>query len=99
MGDHIPPSSIGPGRGMGAASTGPGKAVRPQGMGPKKGGRKSSAVNPLKGGNAVGNPSMREPSMMPKGHGVYGRTPNVEKDGDPLSRRSPNKKPGNNSFF
>jgi hypothetical protein len=41
----------------------------------------------------------KDPSMMPKGHGIYDRVPNVEKDGDPLSRRSPNKKPGNNSFF
>jgi len=37
--------------------------------------------------------------MIPKGHGVFGRVPNVDKDGDPFTRRSPHKKPGNNSFF
>jgi hypothetical protein len=95
VGDHIPPSSIGPGRGigpgggMGAASTGPERMRRRLG-GP--GGKESSLQ---KGGRGLG----KDPSMMPTGHGVFGRTSNVEKDGDPLSRRSPNKKPGNNSFF
>jgi len=37
--------------------------------------------------------------MIPKGRGVFGRIPNVDKDGDPFTRRSPHKKPGNNSFF
>jgi len=41
----------------------------------------------------------KDPSMIPKGHGVFGRVPSVDKDGDPFTRRSPNKKPGNNSFF
>lgn len=86
MGDHIPPSSIGPGKGMGAASTGPGR-----GLGP---GRTARPGSPGKG-KGLG----KDPSMMPRGYGVFGRTPNVEKDGDPLSRRSPNRKPGNNSFF
>ena len=95
MGDHIPPSSIGPGRGMGpgrsmgAASTGPERMKR------KLGGPSGKGSGLEKGGRGLG----KDPSMMPKGHGVYGRTPNVEKDGDPMSRRSPNKKPGNNSFF
>ena len=98
MDDHIPPANIGPGRGvgpgggMGAASTGPDRMKRklggPGGKGPG-----------LERGKGTGRGLGKEPSMMPKGHGVFGRTPSVEKDGDPLSRRSPNKKPGNNSFF
>jgi len=87
VGDHIPPSSMGPGRGIGASSTGPGK------MGRKLGG--PGGKGPGLEGKGLG----RDPSMMPKGHGVFGRTPNVEKDGDPFTRRSPYKKPGNNSFF
>lgn len=94
MGDHIPPASIGPGRGlgpgggMGAASTGPARMTRklggPSGKGPG-----------LQKGKGLG----KEPSMMPKGHGLYGRTPSVEKDGDPITKRPSNKKPNNNSFF
>jgi len=37
--------------------------------------------------------------MLPKGHGPFGRIPNVDKDGDPFTKRSPTRKPGNNSFF
>ena len=95
MGDHIPPSSIAPSKGMdpggnmGAASTGPDRMKR------KLGGPGGKAPGMLRGKGGLG----KEPSMMPKGHGVFGRSPSIEKDGDPLSRRSPNKKPGNGSFF
>lgn len=81
MGDRIPPSSLGPGRSIGADSLGPAKI-----------GKKSGGAFKEKG---LG----REPSMLPKGYGVHGRIPNVDKDGDPFTKRSPNKKPGNNSFF
>ena len=95
MPDHIPPSSMGPGRGMGASSVGPGK------MGRKLGGPSGKEPNLEKGGKFAfsGQKLGKDPSMLPKGHGVFGRTPNVEKDGDPFTKRSPNKKPGNNSFF
>ena len=86
MGDHIRPSSMGPGKGIG-----PGRSMGASNMGPGKIGRK------------LGGPSVkglgRDPSMIPKGHGVFGRVPSVDKDGDPFTKRSPNKKPGNNSFF
>ena len=83
MGDHIPPSSMGPGRGIG-----PGRSMGASSIGPAKTGRKRP-----------GGPSAKGPSVIPKGHGVYGRIPNVDKDGDPFTRRCPNKKPGKNSFF
>jgi hypothetical protein len=73
---------------MGAGSIGSGKMSRklggPSGKGPS-----------LEKGKGLG----KDPSMVPKGHGVFGRVPNVDKDGDPFTKRSPNKKPGNNSFF
>lgn len=83
MGDHISPSSLGPGRSIGADSLGPAK------------------IGKNKGGGAFKEKGLgKEPSMLPKGYGVYGRVPNVEKDGDPFTRRSPNqKKPGSNSFL
>jgi hypothetical protein len=95
VGDHIPPASIGPGRGIG-----PGRTSGPSSMGPdrmkhKLGGPSGRGPGLERGKGGLG----KDPSMMPKGHGIYSRVPNVEKDGDPLSRRSPNKKPGNNSFF
>ncbi|QIN78314.1 hypothetical protein GBA65_07060 [Rubrobacter marinus] len=89
MGDHIPPSSMGPGRTSGPSSLGPGKIGRKRLGGP--GGKGPN----LERGQGLG----RDPSMIPKGHGVFGRVPNVDKDGDPFTKRSPNKKPGNNSFF
>jgi len=88
VGDHIRPSSMGPGRGMGASSIGPGK------MGRKLGGPSGKGPS-MERGKGLG----KEPSMMPKGHGVFGRTHSLEKDCVPFTRRSPNKKPGNNSFF
>ena len=94
MGDHIRPSSMGPGKGIG-----PGRSMGASSMGPGKIGRKldgPSGKGPsLEKGKGLG----RDPSMIPKGHGVFGRVPSVDKDGDPFTKRSPNKKPGNNSFF
>ena len=89
MGDHIPPSSMGPGRGIGASSMGPDR------MGRKLGGPSMKGPNLERGGKSLG----KDPSMIPKGHGVFGRIPNVDKDGDPFTKRSPNRKPGNHSFF
>ncbi|SMC07614.1 hypothetical protein SAMN00767673_2500 [Rubrobacter radiotolerans DSM 5868] len=41
----------------------------------------------------------REPTMLPKGYGVYGRVPSIEKDGDPFTRRPPHSaKPGSGFF-
>lgn len=66
--------------------------IPPSGIGP-------GSVGPAKvGRKRLGGPSAKEPSMMPKGRGVFGRIPNVDKDGDPFTRRSPNKKP-NSSLF
>ncbi len=95
MGDHTPPSSMGPGR------MGPGRTTGPSSIGPGKIGRKRLGGPSGKGPNLerVGSGLGRDPSMIPKGHGVFGRIPNVDKDGDPFTKRSPNKKPGNNSFF
>ena len=89
MTDRIPPSSMGPGR-MGPERVGPGKVGRKRLGGP-------SGKGPTLGGGASG--IGRDPSMLPRGQGVFGRIPNVDKDGDPFTRRSPHKKPGNNSFF
>ena len=76
---------------MGPGRIGPGKVGRKRPGGP-------SAKGPgLGGGGASG--IGRDPSMIPKGHGVFSRIPNVDKDGDPFTKRSPHKKPGNNSFF
>ena len=86
MGDHIRSSSMGPGKGIG-----PGRSMGASSMGPGKIGRKLGGPS----GKGLG----RDPSMIPKGHGVFGRVPSVDKDGDPFTKRSPNKKPGNNSFF
>ncbi len=62
-------------------------------LGPAKIGKKGGGASKEKG---LG----KEPSTLPKGYGVYGRVPNVDKDGDPFTRRSPNqRKPGSNSFF
>lgn len=88
MTDRIPPSSMGPGRTV-PERVGPGKIGRKRPGGP-------SAKGPSLGGGASG--IGRDPAMIPKGHGVFGRVPNVDKDGDPFTRRSPHKKPGNNSF-
>jgi len=66
----------------------PPSSVRPGRVGPERLGRKS-----------LGGPSAKDPGMLPKGQGSLGRIPNVDKDGDPFTKRSPNKKPGNNSFF
>jgi hypothetical protein len=76
---------------MGPGRIGPGKIGRR-----RPGGPSAKGLN-LEGGGASG--AGRDPSMIPKGHGVFGRIPNVDKDGDPFTRRSPHKKPGNNSFF
>ena len=84
MADRIPPSSIGPER-IGAGKIGR-KRQGPRPKGPSPGRGKASGMG-------------RDPCMIPKGHGVFGRIPNVDKDGDPFTRRSPHKKPGNNSFF
>lgn len=70
-------------------------SIPPQGMGPGKGmgagriGRKRIA------------PGSKPPSMLKKGLGPFGhgRLPSADKDGDPFTKRSPYKKPGNNSFF
>lgn len=89
MADHVPPSSVGLGR-MGPGRIGPGK------IGRKRLGPSAKGPNLERGGaSGIG----RDPSMIPKGHGVFGRIPNVDKDGDPFTRRSPHKKPGNDSFF
>ena len=81
---------------MGASSIGPDKMRRGRGGGP-------SAKGPnLEGGgwSAVAGKGLgKDPSMIPKGHGVFGRVPNVEKDGDPFTKPSPNRKPGTRSFF
>ncbi|QIN84623.1 hypothetical protein GBA63_19690 [Rubrobacter tropicus] len=94
MGDHVPPSSVGPGRGMGPGRTGGASSMGPDRMKRKLGGPSGKGPS-MERGKGLG----KDPSMMPKGHGVFGRTPSIEKDGDPFTRRSPNKKPGNNSFF
>ncbi len=95
MGDHIPPSSMGPARGIG-----PGRGTGASSIGPAKIGRKGGGGPSMKGPNLEKGKGLgKDPSMIPKGHGVYGRVPSVDKDGDPFTRRSPNKKPGNNSFF
>jgi hypothetical protein len=87
--DHVPPSSVGPGR-MGPGRIGPGK------IGRKRLGPSAKGSNLERGeSSSIG----RDPSMIPKGHGVFGRIRNVDKDGDPFTRRSPHKKPGNDSFF
>ena len=101
MGEHVPPVTIGPeriglGRTSGPNSIGPGKIGRkrlggPSRKGPSPTGEGKSGI----GGRSFG----RDPCMLPKGHGVFGRVPNVEKDGDPFTKGSPNNKPGNNSFF
>ena len=90
MAGSIPPQGMGPGRG-----------IRPQAMGPKKSGRKSTALNKGKGRGGTGGLSGKEPSLIKKGMGPFGhgRKPSVDKDGDPFTKRSPWKKPGNNSFF
>lgn len=94
MGDHIPPSSMEPDR------MGPGRTTWPSSIGPEKIGRKRLGGPGGKGPSLErGKGLARDPSMIPKGHGVFGRVPNVDKDGDPFTKRSPNKKPGNNSFF
>ncbi len=101
MVEHIPPAAIGPerigpGRTNGPSSLGPGKIGRKRLGGPRRRGPSPTGEGKSDfGGRSLG----REPSMLPKGHGVFGRVPNVDKDGDPFTRRSPNKKPGNNSFF
>ena len=43
----------------------------------------------------------KDSSLIKKGMGPFGhgRKPDVDKDGDPFTKRSPWKKPGNNSFF
>jgi len=87
--DHLPPSSMGPER-VGPGRTGPAK------IGRKRLGAGAKGPGLGRGGaSGIG----RDPSMIPKGRGVFGRIPNVDKDGDPFTRRSPHKKPGNNSFF
>ena len=79
---------------------GPGRTIGPSSMGPGKTGRKRLGGPGGKGPSLErGKEFGRDPSMIPKGHGVFGRIPNVDKDGDPFTKRSPNKKPGNNSFF
>ncbi|MGF1472816.1 MAG: hypothetical protein ACFB50_13890 [Rubrobacteraceae bacterium] len=81
----IPPKGIGPGCGMGPGrGLGAGKS-----MGPGRIGRRRSG------------PSGKDPSLLKKGLGPFGhgRLPNADKDGDPFTKRSPWKKPGNNSFF
>lgn len=65
----------------------PPSSIGPSRIWPGKLGRKS-----------LGGPGGKEPSMMPKGHDVFGRIPSVDKDGDPFTRRSPNRRP-NNSLF
>ena len=95
MPGSIPPKGMGPGRGVG-----PGKSIGPgKSMGPPKMGRKSMALNKGSGRGGTGGPSSKDPSMVPKGIGPFGRIPNVDKDGDPFTKRPPYKKPGNNSFF
>jgi len=94
VGDHIRPSSMGPGKGIG-----PGRSMGASSMGPGKIGRKLGGPSGKGPGLEKGKGLGRDPSMIPKGHGVFGRVPSVDKDGDPFTKRSPNKKPGNNSFF
>lgn len=77
---------------MPPSNIGPGRSIGADSLGPAKIGRKGGGAFKEKG---LG----KEPSMLPRGHGVYGRVPNVDKDGDPFTKRSPNKKPGNNSFL
>lgn len=89
MPDSIPTQGMGPGRGMG----------------PPRMGRKSMALNKGRGrgnsGAGTGGPSGKDPKMLKKGMGPFGhgRLPAVDKDGDPFTKRSPWKKPNNNSFF
>ena len=75
--------------------------IPPRGMGPGR------DIGPGKGLGAgrIGRkrigPSGKGPSLIKKGLGPFGhgRVPNVDKDGDPFTKRRPYKKPGNNSFF
>lgn len=68
-------------------------SIPPKGMGPGR------SMGPGKIGRKRIGPSGKDPSMIPKGVGPFGRIPNVDKDGDPFTKRQPYKKPGNNSFF
>lgn len=74
----------------------PPSSISPERIGAGKIGRKRPGPSP---GISKASGMGRDPYMVPKGHGVFGRVPNVDKDGDPFTRRSPLKKPGNNSFF
>lgn len=66
--------------------------ILPTSLGPSRIGKNGSgAFKPKSSG--------REPTMLPKGYGVYGRVPNIEKDGDPFTKRSPHSaKPGSGFF-
>lgn len=85
MPDKIPPQGMGPGRGIGPSRTG----------------RRSMALNKSSGRGGTGGPSGKDPSLLKKGLGPFGqgRVPNVDKDGDPFTKRPPYKKLGNNSFL
>lgn len=70
-------------------------SIPPQGMGP------GTSMGPGKMGRKKLGPSGKDPSLLKKGLDPFGRgrVPNVDKDGDPFTKRRPLKKPGNNSFF
>lgn len=87
---------MGPGRSMSASSIGPAKIGRKLPGGPS-----AKGPNLERGGKFAFSAQKlgKDPSMLPRGHGVFGRVPNVDKDGDPFTKRSPHKKPGNDSFF
>lgn len=76
-------------------------SIPPQGMSPGRGLGPGRSMGPGRIGRKRGGPSGKDPSMLPKGLGPFGhgRLPSVDKDGDPFTKRSPWKKPGNNSFF
>lgn len=92
MPDKIPPQGMGPERGIGVGKIGR-KRIGPSGKGPmlERGGKSAFAGQSLGSG----------PSLLKKGLGPFGkgRVPNVDKDGDPFTKRPPYKKPGNYSFL
>lgn len=105
-----PGRGLGPGKGLG-----PGRGVGPPKIGRKStalnggsslgGTGAPSAKGPMlqRGGkSAFAGPNLgKDSSLIKKGLGPFGhgRKPNVDKDGDPFTKRSPYKNLGNNSFF
>jgi hypothetical protein len=70
-------------------------------MGPERGLGAGKSMSPGRIGRKRIGPSGKDPSLLKKGLAPFGhgRVPNVDKDGDPFTKRRPYKNPGNNSFF